>query len=78
MRYLSDFLFLGSSSLIAACGDTHDNKSVDTHGEILTHVTHCVNFIINVISLVFYYMYIHTECHPDLVIYATCMLVLRI
>ena len=28
MRYLSDFLFLGSSSLIAACGDTHDNKSV--------------------------------------------------
>ena len=28
MKSLSDFLFLGSSSLIAACGDSQDNKSV--------------------------------------------------
>ena len=28
MKCLNDFLFLGSSSLIAACGDASDNKSV--------------------------------------------------
>ena len=41
MRQLSDFRFLGSSSLIVAGGDSHDNKSVEPE------ITHVIYFFQN-------------------------------
>ena len=41
MRQLSDFLFLGSSSLIVAGGDSHDNKSVEPE---ITHNSNVIYF----------------------------------